>query len=107
MKCSNPQCNHGIGLVSYRRVFAKRRYCSKQCRDSYVIEQAGSAVPGAHRTPLASSRASEDPRRSLLGRLGGLVCDFFRPASIGSLALRDEQGILPDFIKPRLKARVG
>jgi hypothetical protein len=45
MKCSNPQCNHGIGLVSYRRAFAKRRYCSKECRDSYAIEQAEPAVP--------------------------------------------------------------
>ena len=45
MKCSNPQCNHGIGLVSYRRPFAKRRYCSKKCRDCYVIEPAEPAVP--------------------------------------------------------------
>jgi hypothetical protein len=41
MKCSNPRCNHGIGLVSYRRgAFTKGRYCSKKCRDSYVIERA-------------------------------------------------------------------
>jgi hypothetical protein len=41
MKCSNPQCNHGIGLVSYRRgAFTKGRYCSKKCRDSCVIERA-------------------------------------------------------------------
>lgn len=46
MKCSNPQCNHGIGLVSYRRPFAKRRYCSKKCRDCYVNEWAEPAVPG-------------------------------------------------------------
>lgn len=45
MKCSNPQCNHGIGLISYRRAFAKKRYCSKKCRDSYVIEWAKPAVP--------------------------------------------------------------
>jgi hypothetical protein len=37
MKCSNPHCNHGIGLVSYRRgLFAKGRYCSRQCRDTFV-----------------------------------------------------------------------
>ena len=46
MKCSNPQCDHGIGLLSYRRAFSKRRYCSKKCRDSYVIERAKPAVPG-------------------------------------------------------------
>ena len=34
MKCSNPDCNRGIGLVSHRRGwFDKQRYCSKQCRD--------------------------------------------------------------------------
>jgi len=36
MKCSNPDCNRGIGLVHYRRWFSKRRYCSKQCRDDVV-----------------------------------------------------------------------
>ena len=39
MKCSHPQCSRGIGLVSYRRIFAKGRYCSKKCRDSYVIDR--------------------------------------------------------------------
>jgi hypothetical protein len=38
MKCSNPNCNHGIGLVSYRRgLFGKGRYCSKRCRDTFVV----------------------------------------------------------------------
>jgi hypothetical protein len=37
MKCSNPGCNRGIGLVAYRRGwFSKRRYCSKHCRDAFV-----------------------------------------------------------------------
>ena len=37
MKCSNPDCNRGIGLVAYRRGwFSKRRYCSKHCRDALV-----------------------------------------------------------------------
>jgi hypothetical protein len=32
MKCANPACNGGIGLVHYRRGwFNKRRYCSKNC----------------------------------------------------------------------------
>jgi hypothetical protein len=34
MKCSNPNCDHGIGLVSYQRGWLdKRRFCSKKCRD--------------------------------------------------------------------------
>jgi hypothetical protein len=38
MKCSNPECNRGIGLVAYRRGwFSKRRYCSKNCRDAVVV----------------------------------------------------------------------
>jgi hypothetical protein len=37
MKCSNSDCNRGIGLVSHRRGwFSKRRYCSKRCRDAIV-----------------------------------------------------------------------
>ena len=44
MKCSNPQCNHGIGLVSYRRALAKSRYCSRKCRDSYLTEWAKPAA---------------------------------------------------------------
>ena len=39
MKCSNPECNRGIGLVAYRRGwFSKRRYCSKHCRDAFVAD---------------------------------------------------------------------
>jgi hypothetical protein len=37
MKCANPDCNRSIGLVTYRRGwFSKRRYCSRQCRDTFV-----------------------------------------------------------------------
>ena len=39
MKCSNPDCNRGIGLVAYQRGwFSKRRYCSKHCRDAFVAD---------------------------------------------------------------------
>jgi hypothetical protein len=39
MKCSNPYCNRGIGLVAYRRSwFSKRRYCSKNCRYAFVTD---------------------------------------------------------------------
>ena len=40
MKCANSNCNRGIGLVSYRRGwFAKWRYCSRQCPDTFVAER--------------------------------------------------------------------
>jgi hypothetical protein len=39
MKCSNPNCNRGIGLVRYRRRwFSKQRYCSRNCRDAFVAD---------------------------------------------------------------------
>ena len=39
MKCSNPGCNRGIGLVVYQRNwFSKQRYCSKHCRDAFVVD---------------------------------------------------------------------
>jgi hypothetical protein len=42
MKCSNPNCGHGIGLVSYQRHwFDKRRFCSKKCRDRFKVERPG------------------------------------------------------------------
>ncbi len=41
MKCSNPDCNRGIGLVAHRRGwFGKPPYCSRQCRDSFVAERS-------------------------------------------------------------------
>ena len=39
MKCSNPDCNRGIGLIAYRPGwFSKRRYCSRHCRDAFVTD---------------------------------------------------------------------
>ena len=39
MKCSNPNCNRGIGLVAYQcGWFSKRRYCSRYCRDTFVAD---------------------------------------------------------------------
>lgn len=46
MKCAHPNCNRGIGLMFYRRPFGKARFCSKQCRDSYV---AGVIKPARQR----------------------------------------------------------
>jgi len=40
MKCSNPNCNRGIGLVAYRSGwFSKRLYCSKYCRDAFAPDE--------------------------------------------------------------------
>jgi hypothetical protein len=42
MRCSNPDCARGIGLISHRRGwFGKRRYCSRKCRDAFVAEPPG------------------------------------------------------------------
>jgi hypothetical protein len=39
MKCANPNCNRGIGLITYRHGwFGTYRYCSEQCRDVFVTE---------------------------------------------------------------------
>jgi hypothetical protein len=41
MKCANPACNRGIGLVAHRRGwFGKEHYCSRKCRDTFVAELA-------------------------------------------------------------------
>jgi hypothetical protein len=40
MKCSNPDCGRGIGLVSHQcSSFDKRRFCSRKCRDNFVTEK--------------------------------------------------------------------
>jgi hypothetical protein len=39
MKCSNPDCNRGIGLVAYQRDWvSRRRYCSTHCGDAFVVD---------------------------------------------------------------------
>ena len=39
MKCSNPDCNRGIGLIAYQRGwFSNRRYCSRHCRNAFVAD---------------------------------------------------------------------
>ena len=39
MKCSNPYCNRGIGLIAYQRGwFSKRRYCSRHCRNAIMAD---------------------------------------------------------------------
>ena len=39
MRCANPMCNRGIGLVSHRfGLFEKRYACSKKCRTECVAD---------------------------------------------------------------------
>src|ERR1700741_1995567 len=39
MKCSNPDCDRGTGLVAYRRSwFSRRRYCSRRCRSAFAAD---------------------------------------------------------------------
>jgi hypothetical protein len=53
MKCSNPDCGHGIGLVSHRRSwFDKQRYCSKRCLDA-VTSQITERRSSIQRLPLS------------------------------------------------------
>jgi len=40
MKCANPDCPRGIGLVAYQRSwFTKRRYCSRSWRDAFLADR--------------------------------------------------------------------
>ena len=51
MKCSNPHCNRGIGLVHHRRGwFSKRRYCSRNCSYAFVAD-----LPSAQKKPSATT----------------------------------------------------
>jgi hypothetical protein len=46
MKCSNPDCNRGIGLVAHRRGWlGKQLYCSRKCRDAFVAERSKRSQP--------------------------------------------------------------
>jgi len=46
MKCSNPACNRGIGLVVHRRGWvSKRRYCSQLCLADAPKLQQRRSVP--------------------------------------------------------------
>jgi hypothetical protein len=51
MKCTNPDCNRSIGLVSYRRAWSSKRYCSRQCREALVTERPN--VPHQDRSGMS------------------------------------------------------
>jgi hypothetical protein len=39
MRCANPRCNRGIGLVSHRLGLIDKRYaCSNECRTELVAD---------------------------------------------------------------------
>jgi hypothetical protein len=68
MKCSNPKCGHGIGLVSYQRHwFDKRRFCSKK-RNVGTISRLRGADPASRNASSAATSIGywQTPRRKLL-----------------------------------------
>jgi hypothetical protein len=68
VKCSNPNCNRGIGLVSHRGWFGKRRYCSRQCRNTFVAEWPKQLQQERHDTTYLDwlfSQAIDNPQPEL------------------------------------------
>ena len=56
MKCSNPDCCRGIGLVAYRSSwFGKRPFCSQHCRNAFVAD---------------ARNLRQNPKSALLKRFG-------------------------------------
>ena len=70
-KCAHPACNRGIGLLSHRRWFSNRLYCSKACCQSYV-------------TPARAQR-TEAPRDGFLAALFALPRAHANPAPAPAL----------------------
>ena len=67
MKCSNPVCNRGIGLVSHQRGwFGKQRYCSRRCRDAFKVGQpkpsSQERSPGSYFEWLFSQTGNPQPK---------------------------------------------
>src|SRR4029453_1505056 len=101
MKCSNLNCSHRIGLVSYQRGwFDKRRFCSKKCRDDFTVERprprpsqqehlAGSYFNWlfANATSQAASRR-RNWRKGPLQRIGG------RPRSLARIRVESPMSAL-------------
>jgi len=75
MKCSNPECNRGIGLISHQRGwFGERRYCSRRCRDAFKVERPKPS--SQERSPRTYfewliSQPTGNPRSKLIG---AMVC---------------------------------
>jgi hypothetical protein len=73
MKCSNPECSRGIGLVSHQRGwFGKQRYCSRICRDAFGVEQpkpsSRKRIPGSYFEWLIS-QPTGNPQPRLMGAM--------------------------------------
>ena len=49
MRCAKPNCNRGIGLLSYRRGWLdKRRFCSRKCCDDFNVMLSALVQPQRH-----------------------------------------------------------
>jgi hypothetical protein len=73
MRCAHPGCNRGIGLVSHRRWFSNRLYCSRACCYDYVTQprEARTEAPRdegflATLFALPSARANPAPATALV-----------------------------------------
>ena len=73
MKCANPNCDRGIGLVCHQRhSFDKLRFCSKKCRDEFVDEKPKRLQQELHSTSyfewlLSRPTANLSGQANLLG----------------------------------------
>ena len=89
MKCSNPDCCRGIGLVAYRSSwFGKRPFCSQHCRNAFVAD---------------ARNLRQNPKSALLKRFGvafvalvGLILPpTFTMAVLAAPPARPETKLLP------------
>lgn len=72
MKCGHPLCDRGIGLVSHRRWFDSKLYCSRACRDNYAARPRQSPEP-------------QVPGESLLTQLFNVPNAHAKPAPVPAL----------------------
>jgi hypothetical protein len=87
MKCANPKCDHGIGLVSYRRGwFNRQRFCSKKCRDEFDLAASERLQSHRQRTGdmewLFAQPAADARRQRTRAMSGNSSAMRFIPATV-------------------------
>jgi hypothetical protein len=113
MKCSNPDCNRGIGLAAYRRGwFSKRRYCSRNSRDAVVAidhaERSHSEQPpratGHPRSILIAFYPKFDPLMDELNRRGAVI--FVHPSALAGNTVPAVPAYVADFLLDTVRAAI-
>jgi hypothetical protein len=97
MKCSNPDCGYGIGLVSHRRSwFDKQRYCSKRCLDA-VTSQVTERRSSHQRLPVSYFEwlLSQPTRRPSRGRVSLVSVSRPRSGDEAKAQLKDHVRLRP------------